>query len=112
MKARTESTDAERKAVEEFLKPIADATRDIYGSRIRLTECLSALVGAEIARQTVQRWLTDDTEKRMEPKLGIALLLMKAFRQNRRSICKPWPGQERRKPRGRNKPKALAGAEK
>lgn len=96
------ATEAEREAVAAFLQPIIDATRDVYGSRIRLTELLSQHIGAQVSRRTIHRWLSDDEDARMEPKLGLALVMMKVFKENRRAICAPWQGGERRAARSAN----------
>ena len=96
MKTRTHTTKKELEAVAAFLRPIIEATRENYGSRIKLTELLSQEVGAKISRHTVHRWLTEDPTKRQEPKLGLALVMVAVFKKHRREIIKPWNDEERR----------------
>ena len=102
MKTREATTEAEWEAIEEFLGPIAEATEDIYGSRQRLADAISARIGSKVAPRTISRWFT----RRNEPKLGIALIAKRAFKEERAKICsgkltKTWV---RRRPAKTNQP--------
>jgi len=58
------------------LKPLIDFAQKNRGTIITLADILSRRTGQTIFRQSVEKWLHPDAKKRMEPKLGIGLLLL------------------------------------
>lgn len=46
------------------------------GTKKALAESLSARLGYKVHRQLVEGWLNPDPEKRIEPKLGLGLVIM------------------------------------
>lgn len=58
------------------LKPLIDFATKNRGTIITLADILSKRTGQTIFRQSVEKWLHPKIKKRMEPKLGIGLLLI------------------------------------
>lgn len=57
----------------QFLIDHAAKTR---GAEIALAERMTKRTGQQVLRQQVQGWLNPDPEKRIEPKLGVGLMLI------------------------------------
>jgi hypothetical protein len=58
-----------------FLKELIEY-RSNRGFITRLSAELSRVVGRPVKRQEIEMWLCDDEERRVEPRLGMALLLV------------------------------------
>lgn len=52
-------------------------TNEVVGSKAELTRRMSAALGYSVARQVVDGWVHPDPAKRVEPKLGLGLILLR-----------------------------------
>jgi len=73
MKKRKLDTSNVASEVLDFLIDYAASTR---GAEIELAARLSKRIGKPVFRQQVQGWLNPDPKKRIEPKLGVGLLMI------------------------------------
>lgn len=66
---------------DDHLEPIRAWVHANHGSMTRLTEKMKTLTSSKITRQAISRWMNRDPESRQEPKLGIGILLERAYQQ-------------------------------
>lgn len=61
----------------EALSALIEAVNGDFGAKTELAQKISAETGQEVPRQRIQLWLHPDPEKRVEPMLGMGLLLLR-----------------------------------
>lgn len=75
MKKKPQDTTAIASAALADLIDHANKEKNV-GTKKALAEALSARLGYKVHRQLVEGWLHPDPEKRIEPKLGLGLVIM------------------------------------
>lgn len=71
------------------LKPLIDHAQKHRGTIIELADVMSNRTGQKIYRQSVEKWIHPEADKRIEPKLGIGLILIEEGRKVIEKAVKP-----------------------
>lgn len=78
--------EKQRLEAEAFLRPIKDGLAPVYGGIENLRDRLREEMAEEPpSRKNIERWING----RVQPTLGMALLMLRVFRAHKRAICKP-----------------------
>ena len=80
MKAKTQKVDSTRHA-SAMLEPLIRMCREKYGLQADVVRRLNARMAAPVAPVNVSRWLHEDPAMRVEPLMGMGLLLLEVARE-------------------------------
>lgn len=59
------------------LGPLIEHVNKTPGAKADLTRRMEAILGYEIARQVVEGWVHPEPDRRVEPKLGLGIILLR-----------------------------------
>lgn len=72
----TENPTATEAAAEKALRPVRKFVFKAAGNARRLAERLTKVTGENVYRQSIEGWIHPDPTKRVQPRLGMGLIML------------------------------------